>query len=105
MDTRGTTMRQIAIMQVMPEEAEVMNRLNTMWAMTMDIKHQNVLAYPIDVVVEDVDEVWPRKYIDSADFSSYTCEDGSEWLISSSLGIDDINAFFKTYLREEEAAA
>jgi len=105
MDTRGTTMRQIAVMQVMPEEAEVMNRLDTVWAMTMDVKHYNVLLYPIDIQVDDVEEIWPRKYIDERDFSRFTCEDGSEWLISENVGIEDVDAFFQTYLHREEAAA
>lgn len=105
MDTRNTTMRQIAFMQVMPEEAEVMNRLNTVWAQTMDRDHDNVLAYPIDIMVEEIEEIWPRKYIDKSQFSSYTCEDGTQWLISENVAIDDVDAFFKTYLHDEEAMA
>lgn len=105
MDMRGTTMKQIAIMQVSAEEAEVMNRLDTIWAMTMDKSHKNVLLYPIDIQVDDVEELWPRKYIDTAEFTAFTCEDGSEWLISQDLGIEDVDAFFKIYLHEEEEAA
>lgn len=105
METRKTTMRRIALMQVSPEEAEVMDRLDTVWAQTMDLKHENVLAYPIDIIVEDVEELWPRKYIDRSQFSGYTCEDGSQWLISENVSIEDVNAFFKTYLHEEEAVA
>lgn len=105
METRGTMMRQIAIMQVSAEEAEAMNRLDTIWAMTMDRSHVNVLLYPIDIQVDDIEEIWPRKYIDTSEFSTYTCEDGSQWLISEDVTIEDIDAFFKTYLHEEAEAA
>ncbi len=105
METRGNTMCQIAIMQVAPEEAETMNRLSTIWAMTMNKSHKNVLLYPIDIQVDDVEELWPRKYIDTSMFNEFTCEDGSEWLVSQDVSIDDINAFFTLYLHEEEMVA
>lgn len=105
METRRTTIRQIAIMQVAPDEAEAMSRLNTVWAMTMDIEHKNVLLYPLDILVDDAEEIWPRKYIDTADFTEHRCADGSEWLIASEVSADDVDAFFRTYLRGEETAA
>lgn len=107
MNTRGTDMRQIALMTVGCDEVDQMCRLNTLWAMTMDLQHDNVLAYPEDVIVEKLDEIYPRKYINLNDFSRYESEDGAPWLISKSLHIEDIDAFFRLYLHldEQEAAA
>lgn len=107
MNTRGTSMRQVALMNFGADEVEAMARLNTVWVQTMDLKHENALLYPVDIVVEHVGEVYPIKYIDKDDFVTYEAENGSEWLISKSLHIDDIDAFFKQYLHlnEEEMAA
>jgi len=98
-------MRKVALMQCGPDEMEAMGRLDTVWAQTMDLKHENVLAYPIDIVVEHVEELYPQKYINRDDFITYTAENGSPWLISKDLHIEDIDAFFQLYLHLEEAEA
>lgn len=104
MDTRGTSMRPVAIMQYAQDEAEDMFELNALWVQTMDLKHDNVLAYPLDIMVEHVNEVCQRKYIDEEDFFTYEAENHSHWLISKNLHIDDMDAFFKVYFHEQEAA-
>lgn len=107
MNTRGTSMRQVALMSFGADEVEAMANLNTIWVQTMDLKHENALVYPLDIMIEHIGEVYPIKYIDKDDFVTYEAENGSEWLISKSLHIDDIDAFFKLYLHlnEEEMAA
>jgi len=107
MNTRGTSMRQVALMSFGSDEVEAMESLNTLWVQTMDLKHENALVYPLDIMVEHIGEVYPIKYIDKDDFVTYEAENGSEWLISKSLHINDIDAFFKLYLHlnEEEMAA
>jgi len=107
MNTRGTSMRQVALMSFGADEVEAMESLNTLWVQTMDLKHENALVYPLDIMVEHIGELYPIKYIDKDNFSTYEAENGSEWLISKSLHINDIDAFFKVYLHlsDEEAAA
>lgn len=105
MNTRGTEMRQIALMTVGCDEVEQMCRLNTVWGMTMDTQHDNVLAYPEDIMVEKLDEVYPNKYINLNDFTPYISEDNAPWLISKSLHIDDIDAFFQLYLHLDDYEA
>jgi hypothetical protein len=107
MNTRGTSMRQVALMSFGADEVDVMGSLNTLWVQTMDLKHDNVLLYPIDIMVEDIGELYPMKYIDKDNFISYEAENGSPCLISRALQIDDIDAFFQVYLHldEEEIAA
>lgn len=97
----GKTMHRVAKMQVSPEEEFAMNELDSIWVMTMDT-HENVLAYPIDVMIDKVEELWPEKYIDVSDFRSYEAEDGSQWLMSKRLSIRDIDAFFTLYLHYDE---
>ncbi len=104
LDIRGTSLRQVALMNVADDEIEVMGRLNTVWAMTMDITHDNVLAYPEDIMVEKVEELYPVKYIDLANFTPYISEDGGHWLISNMLHIEDVDAFFTCYLHPQEHA-
>lgn len=100
-------MRQVALMNFGADEVEAMESLNTLWVQTMDLKHENALVYPLDIMVEHIGELYPIKYIDKNNFSAYEAENGSEWLISKSLHINDIDAFFKVYLHlsDEEAAA
>lgn len=105
METRGTTMRKIALMDVGPDEVEAMQGLDTVWAQTMDMQHENILAYPIDIMVEHVEELYPLKYIDRSDFMPYEAENGSHWLISNSLNVADIDSFFRLYLHLEEEVA
>lgn len=107
MNTRGTSMRQVALMSFGSDEIEAMESLNTLWVQTMDLKHENALVYPLDIMVEHIGELYPIKYIDKNNFIIYEAENGSEWLISKSLHINDIDAFFKVYLHlaDEEAAA
>ena len=107
MNTRGTSIRQVALMSFGSDEVEAMESLNTLWVQTMDLKHDNALVYPLDIMVEHIGELYPVKYIDKDNFITYEAENGSEWLISKSLHINDIDAFFKVYLHltDEEAAA
>lgn len=105
MDTRGTTMRQVAMMQFAPDEIEAMASLNTVWVQTMDLKHDNVLAYPVDIMVENVSELYPRKYIDKEEYFPYTCENGGTWLISQNIQAGDLDAFFQQYLHLDEVEA
>ncbi|MDD3595823.1 MAG: hypothetical protein AB7U44_06945 [Sulfuricurvum sp.] len=107
MNTRGTTMRQVALMSFGPDEADAMAELDTLWVQTMDLKHENALVYPLDIMVEHIGEIYPMKYIDTENCIRYEAENGSQWLISKSLQIDDVDAFFQLYLHldEEEAAA
>lgn len=107
MNTRGTSLRQVALMSFGPDEADAMAGLNTIWVQTMDLKHENALLYPLDIIVEHIGEVCPMKYIDKNDFFDYEAENGSKWLISKLLHIDDVDAFFQIYLHldEKEAAA
>lgn len=97
----GMTMRRVAKMQVSPEEMDAMNALDSIWVMTMDT-HENVLAYPVDVMIDKVEELWPEKYINESDFRTYEAEDGSQWLMSKRLSIRDIDAFFTLYLHHDE---
>ncbi len=105
MQTRGTGMRQVALMQFGPDEIDAMERLNTVWVQTMDLRHDNVLLYPIDIVVDDIRELYPKKYINADDFIEYEAENGGHWLISKSLRADDVDAFFHLYLHLDETAA
>lgn len=98
MDIRGTNYRQVAHMQFAADEAERMSMLDTFWIQTMDLKHQNLLAYQLDIMVEEIGEVCQRKYVDITDFFPYTAENGSEWMISKNLQIQDLDEFFKMYL-------
>lgn len=105
MDTKGTTMRQVALMQFAADEAVEMGKLNAVWIQTMDLKHEDMLAYPLDIMVEDVKDICQRKYVDREDFFPYEAENGSHWLISNSMQIEDLDAFFKCYFHEDEVEA
>lgn len=102
MQTKGTTLREVSIMNFSADEAKVMATLDAVWVQTMDLKHDNMLVYPIDIIVEDVGEVCPRKYINSEDFFDYKCENGSSWLISTSIELKDMDLFFRNYLHLDE---
>ena len=100
-----SNMRKVAYMKFGPDEVEAMERLSTLWMQTIDKKHDNVLAYPIDVMVEDVEEYCPIKYINLDDYEPYVAENGSPWLLSKTLHADDIDAFFHLYLHLDETDA
>ncbi|MGD9969546.1 MAG: hypothetical protein AB7S65_03765 [Sulfuricurvum sp.] len=105
MNTRGTSIRQVAMMNVVGDEIDKMSDLNTVWAMTMDREHNNVLAYPEDIMVDKIEEIYPPKYVDLNDFNRYVSEDGAPWLIAKSLHISDLDLFFQYYLHLDEADA
>ena len=105
MDIRGTSYRQVAIMQFVGEEAQRMSELEVFWVLTMDLKHQNLLAYQLDIMVEEIADICQRKYVDIEDFFPYVAENGSQWMVSKNMQIQDLDLFFKTYLHEEEMEA
>lgn len=105
MTTKGTTYRPVALMQYSPEETKRMMGLNALWVQTMDLKHDNILAYSLDIQVEDVSDVCQRKYVDMDDFYEYTDEHGKLWYISNSMSVQDMDEFFHTYFYEESIAA
>lgn len=102
MDIRGTSYRQVAHMEFVGEEAERMSDLETFWIQSMDRKHQNLLAYQLDIMVEEIAEVCQRKYVDMNDFFAYTAENGSEWMVSKNIQLQDMDEFFKVYLQDEK---
>lgn len=105
MDIRGTSYRQVAHMEFVGEEIDKMADLEVFWVQTMDRKHQNLLAYQLDIMVEEIGEVCQRKYVDITDFFPYTAENGSQWMVSKNLQIQDMDEFFKVYLQMDELEA
>ncbi len=105
MDTRGIQLRQVALMQYACDEEEKMSKLNVLWALSMDLKHDNMLVYPLDIMVEDVNDVCQRKYVDGDNFYEYHAENGSHWLVSESIEVQDLDAFFQIYFHTDEVAA
>lgn len=106
METRGTSIKQVAQMNYMADERAVMGELDTLWLMTMDTKHKNILAYPLDIMVEHVEELAPRKYADMTNFFEYKAEDGSIWYVSKAMELQDMDMFFRNYFHlDEEIAA
>jgi len=102
MKTKGTSLREVSMMHYAADEEKVMSELNAKWALTMDLNHENMLLYPIDIMVEKVEEIYPRKFVDKEDFFEYKAENGSKWLISNSLTVEDIDKFFRNYLHLNE---
>jgi hypothetical protein len=105
MRTTGTTMRQVAFMSYSAHEQKVMNQLNVAWLMSMDLKHENFLAYSLDIQVEDTRDVCQRKYVDMNDFYSYKDEQGTKWWISNAMEVQDLDAFFQCYFHLYDKAA
>lgn len=98
--------RKVALMQFDATESAIMAELDTLWLQTMDLEHINVLAYPIDIMVEKVEERYPQKYINMGDFyDEYKSEDGARWLVGKSVSLADIDAFFQAYFHMSEEAS
>lgn len=68
------------------------------WVNTDDEEALNILTYREDILVEDLKEADSKIYIDIYDYQPYGAEDGSEWLVSNSMTISDINEFFEWYM-------
>lgn len=102
MKTKGTSLREVSMMHYAADEEIIMSELNAKWVLTMDLNHENMLVYPIDIMVEKVGEVCPRKFVDREDFFEYKAENGSAWLISNSLSVEDVDLFFRNYLHLNE---
>ena len=98
MEIRGTSYKQVADMNFCGEDREVMSSLNTLWMQTIDTKRDDIIAYPEDVMVEDVYDIAPRMYIDKNDFFEYEAENGRKFLISNAIHAEDMEAFFEKYL-------
>lgn len=96
--------QRVAPMRFSPEETETMACLNTLWLQTLD-SHEDVLAYPEDVMIDHIDDLCSEKMIDRREYSEYTAENGSKWLISNNLHLEDLDAFFRYYLDLEEEVA
>ena len=105
METRHTSITQVTEMTFSFEERVLMAELETLWLKTMDKEHMNVLGYPLDVMVENVSELAPKKYINKDDYFTYKSEDGGVWLVSKAMELADMDRFFQTYFHMEEEAA
>lgn len=102
MKTKFSKITEVSLMQYSKEESEVMSTLNAVWVQSMDLRHDNMLVYPIDIMVEKVEELCPRKFVNKEDFYSYEAENGSHWLISTSINLEDLDLFFRNYLHLNE---
>jgi hypothetical protein len=96
---------EVVTMNFSPDECDKMTQLDTLWLQTKDLKHQNVLAYPTNVMVEDIKEACPRKYVNKDEFFVYEDDFKNEWLVSESITTQDLDAFFRAYVNLDEALA
>lgn len=102
MKTKNSTLTPVALMQYSQDEEAIMSQLNAIWVQSMDLKHTNMLVYAIDIMVEKVEELCPRKFVNKEDFYEYKAENGSQWLISTSISLEDLDLFFRNYLHLNE---
>ncbi len=98
MKSKFSELREVSFMNFSKDEKEIMDGLDVIWVQTMDLKHDNMLVYAIDIMVENVYEACPRKFVNKKDFFEYEAENGSHWLISTSISIEDMDLFFRNYL-------
>lgn len=94
----------VTAMRLSPEESEQFAQQNAIWLSTMD-SHLNVLAYPENVMIEDLEDMCSQKYINPEEFFRYQPENGSYWIISNDMHADDMDSFFKVYLDMEAETA
>lgn len=94
----------VAPMRFNPEETEEMACLNTLWVQTLDT-HEDVLAYPENIMLESFDDLCSGKLIDRNEFNPYEAENGSHWLVSQAIHLEDLDAFFSSYMEMEEEMA
>lgn len=102
MKTEYSTLTEVSLMQYIKDEQLIMSKLNAIWVLSMDLKHNNMLVYPIDIMVDKVEERCPRKFVNKSDFYDYKAENGSSWLISTSVSLEDLDLFFRNYLHLNE---
>ncbi len=102
MKSKFSELREVSFMNFSKDEKEVMDSLDVIWVQTMDLKHDNMLVYAIDIMVENIFEACPRKFVNKKDFFEYKAENGSHWLISTSISIEDMDLFFRNYLHLNE---
>lgn len=102
MKTEYSTLTEVSLMQYSKDEQLIMSKLNAIWVLSMDLKHNNMLVYPIDIMVDKVEERCPRKFVNKSDFYDYKAENGSNWLISTSVSLEDLDLFFRNYLHLNE---
>jgi|GEM_PF-1519512 len=102
MRSKFSELREVSFMHYSKDEEETMSKLDVIWVQTMDLKHDNMLVYAIDIMVENVNEACPRKFVNKNDFFEYKAENGSKWLISTSISIEDMDKFFRNYLHLNE---
>jgi hypothetical protein len=102
MKTQTFKLTEVSLMQYSKDEQKVMDKLNAVWVLSMDLKHHNMLVYPIDIMVDKVEERCPRKFVNRDDFYEYTAENGSHWFISTSVTLEDLDLFFRNYLHLTE---
>lgn len=94
----------VTVMRLSPDETEQFVEQNAIWLTTMD-SHLNVLAYPENVMIEDVEDMCSQKYINPEEFFRYEAENGAYWIISNDMHANDMDSFFKVYLDLEAEAA
>lgn len=97
--TQSKSMEQVAPMRFSPEENEAMAHLNTLWMQTLET-HDEVLAYPENIMMEDLEDLCSNKFIHRDEFYNYEAEDGTHWLVSRHIHVEDLDAFFQTYLED-----
>lgn len=97
--------KEVVLMSYAPDELSKMHNLNAIWLKTKDIHHKNILAYSTNIVVDDINESCPRKFIYENEFFNYTDEFNNSWLVSESMSVTDLDKFFKAYFNTEELVA
>jgi len=102
MKSKWSRLKEVVPMQYSKDEQMSMSKLHTLWVQTMDLKHRNMLVYPIDIMVENIGELCPKKYVNIDDFYKYEAENGSSWFISTSISLEDLDLFFRNYLHLNE---
>lgn len=105
MNIEEKMLTEVVLMNYSSSEEKVMKKLDVIWLKSKDLRHKNVLAYSTNIMVTDINESCPRKFIHEDEFFTYIDEFKNEWLVSESISAYDLDSFFKLYFNLEELVA
>lgn len=76
---------------------DAIKKASYVWMRTSDENVVNVLAYSKELSLDDSDQ----QTINASRLNAHNAEDGSQWLLSESMKLSDINTFFEWYLHSK----
>lgn len=96
-ELNGNRLYEVKNVHPLHNSKEFISNKSYIWLETKDSEKLNVITYREDVFVKDLEDEESPLYVEIDNYHTFANEDGSEWLVSNTMTLDDVNDFFQWY--------